>query len=121
MVEIFPRGKIHVRNENNQSAPMSFNPDMAMTAFYPATAHPNCARMRTRSPMSANPNPTATPFPTAANPNKGWIGSDGNDFDLRRRGFARLIHDHFGIRRRLSIGRTVAINDLAFHAASEKR
>jgi hypothetical protein len=35
--------------------------------------------------MSGGPDPSSTPFPTAANPDKSRIGRNGLDFDLRRR------------------------------------
>ncbi len=104
-----------------RSTPMAFNPDAPVTAMNPAAMHPNGARMWTRTPMSTGPNPAATPFPIAANPDESRIGRDGNNFDLRWRRRGRFVHDNFGIWWWLSINRAVTINDLAFHATSEKR
>jgi hypothetical protein len=118
MAEIF-----RARDVSDQSTPMAFNPDAMMTTIHPAAAHPNGTRMRTRSPMAASPNPTVAPFPTAANPDERRIRSDRNDFDLRWRWrwWRGIIHDDFGIWRRLSINRAVAINDLPFHATGKER
>jgi hypothetical protein len=113
--------------EDFESAPMAFNPDAPVTVHFPSAAHPNCARMRTRSPVAANPDPPVAPFPIAANPDESRIGRRRNNFDLRR-WRCGLIHDNFGIRRGirrrrrglLDINRTVAINDLTFHAAAKQ-
>jgi hypothetical protein len=107
---------------------MAFNPDTSVTAMNPSAAHPNSTRMRTRSPMSTRPNPASTPFPTAADPDEGRIGRDGNDFDLQRRRRG-VFDDDFSLRRRsirsgrglLDINRAVAINDLTFNATGKKR
>ncbi len=120
MAEIFSRWRFRARDANGQSTPMAFNPDAMMTTIYPAAAHPDCARMRTRSPMSASPNPASAPFPIAADPDESRIGSDWNHFDLRW-WWRGVFNNDFGIWRRLSINRTVAINDLAFHATGKKR
>jgi len=81
--------------------PMRAHPDVAMTAMAPVAAHPNGARMRTRSPVAGAPNPASTPFPRAANPDKRRIGSHGNNLDLQRRWLAWTFHDHFARRRGL--------------------
>ena len=96
------------------------NPNIAVSAMIPMAAHPNATRMR-MIPTAVDPNPATVPFPNAANPNKGRIGRNRNNFDLRRRRFARLCHDNFGSRRRLRVNRTVAINDLTFHATGKER
>lgn len=77
--------------------------------------------------MSGGPNPSAMPFPIAADPDESRIGRDGDDFDLRWRRH-RVGDDDFSLRRSarhgrglLDINRAVAIDHLAFHAAREKR
>lgn len=92
---------------------------MSMPA--PAAVNPNGAGMRTRPPMATCPDPAATPFPTATDPDKRRVRGDGNDFNLRRWRRSRFGHDDVTARRLLDINRAVAIDYLAFDAAGEQR
>jgi|ERR1022692_1648935 hypothetical protein len=110
-----PVGRL-VRMQSQFSAPVSADPHAGMTAMTPMAMHPHCTRMRTGCPAATRPDPTATPFPTAANPDERRVGRDGNHFNLRwrRRG---VLDDDFGLRRGLlDIDWAVAINDLTLHA-----
>ena len=72
--------------------PAGANPNVAVRTMIPMSAHPDAARMRV-IPMSAHPDPASAPFPNAANPDESRVGRDRNDLDLRRRRFARLLHN----------------------------
>jgi hypothetical protein len=101
---------------------MAANPHPTMTVSGPATADPDCARMRTWRPMSTAPNPAVMPLPTAANPIKSRIGRHRDYFDLRRGRFGWLDHDDVTAGRRLlDSDRAVAIDDLAFDATGDER
>jgi hypothetical protein len=107
------------------SAPVRGDPDTIVAAMHPAATNPYCARMRTGRPAATRPDPAPAPFPTAANPNESRIRSRSDDFDLRRRRRG-VFYGYFSLRRRarrglLDINRTVAINDLSFHAAGKER
>ena len=80
---------------------------------------PNVTRMR-MIPMAVHPDPVATPFPNAANPDESRIRRSRNNFILRRRRFAWLFDDDFAAGRRF-----LDINDAARfpfnNAAGQKR
>jgi hypothetical protein len=92
--EIFPMNQFRL-------TPAGSDPNGAVRALFPMSAHPEMTRMR-MIPVSANPNPAAAPFPNAANPDESRVGGDRNDFDLRLRRFARLFHHNFVAGWRLS-------------------
>ena len=90
-----------------------------MPAKTSVATHPHRTRLRTRCPMSAGQDPTATLFSTATHPDESGIGSGGNNLHLRRR--RRVGGDDFDCQRRrgLHMDRAVAIDHLAFHAAGK--